>query len=206
MYPIIDKFRRHSHRHFRGRHRHGFFAAGFGAGGGLGGRGFRTGRKLGSEDLQRVILALLEERPRHGYEVIKELEERSSGFYTPSPGMVYPALTYLEEIGHATVAAEGAKKLYSITDSGRAALDGSREMVESLLEQLAQIGRKMERVRQVFTGEEGADEASSSRSSAVRMARRELREALLEKRHAAPAEQQRVAGILQRATEEIRGK
>ena len=98
-----------------GRHRGGRGFKGFRAGwsgtGGLGHGHFRTGRKLGSDDLQLVILALLADKPSHGYELIKMLEERSSGFYAPSPGMVYPALTYLEEIGYATVAAEGVKKL-----------------------------------------------------------------------------------------------
>ena len=69
----------------------------------MGGRAFGMGRKLASVDLQLLILGLLAEKPRHGYEIIKALDERSKGFYVPSPGMVYPALTYLEEIGHATV-------------------------------------------------------------------------------------------------------
>ncbi len=89
----------------------GRFGPDFGHGGGIGGRGFFGGRKLGSGELQLVILALLEEAPRHGYEIIKALEETSKGFYAPSPGMVYPALTYLEEVGFATVEAEGSKKL-----------------------------------------------------------------------------------------------
>ena len=102
----------HLHRHFAGRHggpHGGFFGFGhhFGEGFGPGGRGgpggFGPGRKLGSADLQLLLLALLAEKPSHGYELIKALEERSSGYYSPSPGMVYPALTYLEELGHASV-------------------------------------------------------------------------------------------------------
>src|SRR5271170_7225034 len=89
-----------------GRHRggHGFgrFSAGFGGPFGRGGPGFTSGRKFAAADLQLLILALLAEKPSHGYEIIKALDERSGGFYSPSPGMVYPALTYLEEIGHAT--------------------------------------------------------------------------------------------------------
>src|SRR5476649_2269490 len=112
----------HHFYHFIGRHRahHGFgpFGRGFLEGGGMGGRGFGMGRKLASGDLQLLILKLLNEKSRYGYEIIKDLEERSKGFYVPSPGMVYPALTYLEEIGHATVAVEGARKLHSITDTG----------------------------------------------------------------------------------------
>src|SRR5262249_45140783 len=112
--------------YYFGRHGRGFGAfSGFMGGGGFGpgGRAFWSGgRKLASGDLQLVLLALLAERPSHGYELIKALEERSGGFYTPSPGMVYPALTWLEEVGYASVTAEGAKKLYSITETGRAYL------------------------------------------------------------------------------------
>ena len=79
----------------------------------MGGRGFGMGRKLASADLQLLILELLNEKSSYGYEIIKELEERSNGFYVPSPGMVYPALTYIEEIGHATVEAVGARKQYT---------------------------------------------------------------------------------------------
>src|SRR6266567_9519319 len=117
---------RRAHGHF------GRFGAAMGHGAGLGGRGFFGGRKLGSDELQLVILALLEERPRHGYEIIKALEERSGGFYSPSPGMVYPALTYLEEVGFATVETEGSKKLYQITDLGRAKLDENRALADAI--------------------------------------------------------------------------
>src|SRR5271170_37323 len=113
----------HRIHHFFGRHRghHGFghFGKGFMEGGGMGGRGLGMGRKLASADLQLLILRLLDEKSRYGYEIIKELDERSKGFYVPSPGMVYPALTYLEELSHATVAADGTRKLYSITEPGK---------------------------------------------------------------------------------------
>ena len=113
----------------RGRGRHGFgaFGGGFFGGHGFGSGDFRMGRKLASGELQLVLLALLAEQPSHGYELIKALEERSGGFYAPSPGMVYPALTWLEEVGYASVAAEGAKKLYSVTDTGRKYLEEHRE-------------------------------------------------------------------------------
>src|SRR5277367_5021638 len=132
----------HHLHHCIGRHhgRHGFgaFGRGFMEGGGMGGRGLGMGRKLGSGDLQLLILKLLDEKPRYGYEIIKELDERSKGFYVPSPGMVYPALTYLEELDHATVAADGARKLYSITDSGKEHLKKNLEAVDALF---AQFGR-----------------------------------------------------------------
>ncbi len=101
----------------------------------------------GSADLQLLLLALLAEKPSHGYELIKAVEERSSGYYSPSPGMVYPALTYLEEIGHASVAAEGTRKLYSATETGRKHLADNRDALETLLAQLQQIGRRMQKFR-----------------------------------------------------------
>ena len=153
------------------------------AGRGEAGGGFRTGRKLASADLQLVLLALLAEKPSHGYELIKALEDRSDGFYAPSPGMIYPALTYLEEIGHATVEPEGAKKLYRITDEGRRHLQQNRTIVDAILAELARIGGKMEHIRRIFAGAEPASEAEASdfgccRSDALHAARRALRSAL----------------------------
>jgi DNA-binding PadR family transcriptional regulator len=69
-------------------------------------------------DLKYVILDLLKEKPRHGYEVIRELEAVSHGFYTPSPGAVYPTLQMLEEMGYATATEQDGKKIYTITDTG----------------------------------------------------------------------------------------
>src|SRR5271165_6445862 len=110
-------FGRHS-----GRHGFGHFGQGF-MEGGMGGRGFGTGRKLRAADLQLLILRLLDQKPSHGYEIIKALEEHSNGFYVPSPGMVYPALTYLEELEFATVQAVGARKQYHISAAGKAHLE-----------------------------------------------------------------------------------
>jgi DNA-binding PadR family transcriptional regulator len=159
---------------------------------------------LGSGELQLVILALLEEHPRHGYEIIKALEETSKGFYTPSPGMVYPALTYLEEVGYATVEAEGSKKLYRITETGLAHLGENRAFVDAVLAMLARIGSKMERVRQAFAG----DEAGGVGHHAVDEARQGLRAALISKLNASPSleELQRVTEILNRATDELKRK
>src|SRR3954454_7378074 len=114
----------------RGR-RHG----GFGLGGrhGMGGGDMiRAGRMLASGDLRLIALALVAEQPRHGYEIIKVLEDKTEGWYSPSPGMVYPTLTYLEEVGYLTAKAEGAKKLYSITEEGRAHLAENREFVDTV--------------------------------------------------------------------------
>lgn len=77
------------------------------------------GRVFGRGDIKYVLLELLQERPMHGYEMIKALEERSGGFYTPSPGSVYPTLQMLEEGGYVTVSEVEGKKVYTITDAGR---------------------------------------------------------------------------------------
>ncbi len=185
----------------------GHFAAGFMGGRGMGGEGFRTGRKLGSGDLQLVILALLAEKPQHGYEIIKALEERSGGFYAPSPGMVYPALTYLEEVEYATVAVEGTKKLYSITAAGEAHLAQNRETAEAILNKLAWIGKKMGRVREVFGGEGRSEDGGDPASRIVpelRQAWRELHAALREKIGASEEEHRRITQILAKAHDEIR--
>jgi DNA-binding PadR family transcriptional regulator len=197
-----------------GRHtrRHGFSGlfGGVVGGRGFGWHGFRAGRKLGADDLQLVILALLADKPYHGYEIIKALEERSGGFYSPSPGMIYPALTYLEEIGYASVEAEGAKKLYRITDEGREHLGENRRVVDAIFAQLAWIGAKMEHVRRVFAGDDARTDEGDDRprgwSAELATARRALTAALAAIIDATAEEQRRVADILERAAREIRGK
>lgn len=198
------------HRGGRGHGRgpgFGHFGGGFMGGAGFDDRGMRTGRKLSSGDLQLLLLALLSEKPSHGYELIKALEERSGGFYSPSPGMIYPALTYLEEVGHATVQAEGAKKLYSITDQGRQQVDANRDVVDTLFAQLQRISHRMDRMRRAF-GDDPADDAPGyddrrGEPTPVWLARRELKRALHEKRHASDEESRRIADILRRAAAEI---
>jgi len=100
------------HGHHRGRH---------------GGRFFETG------DLRLVILRLIAERPRHGYELIKAIEERLAGAYSPSPGVVYPTLTLLEELGQIAVAStEGGRKLYAVTPEGERVLAENRGETDAL--------------------------------------------------------------------------
>ncbi|HUH95473.1 MAG TPA: PadR family transcriptional regulator [Casimicrobiaceae bacterium] len=186
--------------------RRGAFLGGMVGGRGFGWHGFRAGRKLTSDGLQLVILALLADKPRHGYEIIKALEERSGGFYSPSPGMVYPALTYLDELGYASAEAEGTKKLYRISDEGRAYLERNRRTVDAILSQLAWVGARMEHIRELFTGEEPrlGDEAPEGWGTELEQARRRLRRALSGLGTAADDEQRRVAAILERAAREIR--
>ena len=192
----------------RGHHGSGAFGRGFMEGGGTGGRGFGMGRKLSSGDLQLLILKLLDEKSRYGYEIIKELDERSKGFYVPSPGMVYPALTYLEEIGHATVAVDGARKLYSITETGKEHLAKNLSTADALFTQFARVGERMERMRRALDAEEGAEEPDHEHrgSRELHRARHELKLALADKWHSSREEQQRIAAILARAAAEITGE
>ena len=204
---------RHSHEpHFFGGSRKGFgrgrFGGWFADGGELGGRGFGMGRKLASGDLQLLILDLLAEKPRHGYEIIKALEERSKGFYVPSPGMVYPALTYLEEIGHATVETEGTRKLYQLTELGRAYLEEHREEADAMFAQFSRVGERLEHMRRVMRSAQGEEDESGDAgwSKSLARARHAVRSAIAEKWNASAEEQERVAEILKRAAQEITGK
>jgi DNA-binding PadR family transcriptional regulator len=197
-------------RHFRGRLAAALFSAGED---GLGGHGFRASRVVSAGDLQLLILVLLEEHPRHGYEIIKALEEHTSGFYAPSPGVIYPALTYLEEIGHTSVLAEGSKKLYSLTTTGRDYLAEHRVHADTMMAQLAKIGARIAKAKRFFrSGDEmpQEDEDVTRRdddpSSSMRAARRHLRAVLHEKEDTSPEEQRRVIDILVRAAKEIRGQ
>src|SRR5215472_6912627 len=133
-----------------GRHGwRGHSGPGFGRGGRHGGGDFgdfvRARRMLAQGDLRLIALALIAEQPRHGYEIIKLVEDKTAGWYSPSPGIVYPTLTYLEEAGYVTAQTEGAKKLHTITDEGRAHLEDNRDFVDAVLERLAAIGERMRR-------------------------------------------------------------
>ena len=204
--------RHHHFSHFFGRHAGGRgvggrFGGWFADGGELGGRGFGMGRKLASSDLQLLILGLLADKPRHGYEIIKALEEHSKGFYAPSPGMVYPALTYLEEIEHATVETEGTRKRYHITELGRRYLEEHRSAADSLFAQFGRVGERMESLRKAMrAGEQelGADDERHGSKPLMR-ARQALKAALADKWDSSAEEQERIAKILQRAAEEIGG-
>jgi DNA-binding PadR family transcriptional regulator len=135
------------------------FGGGFGGRHGVGGgEMMRAGRMLAQGDLRLIALALIAEQPRHGYEIIKLLEDRTAGWYSPSPGIVYPTLTYLEEAGYVTAQAEGAKKLYTITTEGGAHLAENRDFVDAVLERLSTIGEKATRIREHFARPEYDDE------------------------------------------------
>lgn len=131
---------------WEGRDRFGFGRHGHRGpfGGGPGGRGHgRGGRFFEHGGLKFVLLALLAERPRHGYELIKEIEDKVGGAYTPSAGVVYPTLTLLEETGLIEVsAAEGNKKLFAVTAAGHEALAANRDLVDALFARMSEAGRQ----------------------------------------------------------------
>lgn len=140
-------FGRHHHHH-RGRwghgdEHHGRHPFGFHGGHhGPRGRGGRMGRFFDHGDLRFVVLKLIAEKPSHGYELIKAIETAAGGAYTPSPGVVYPTLTLLEELGYIVASeAGGGKKLYTITPEGEAFLASNEAPVRSLFERMAEAAQ-----------------------------------------------------------------
>ena len=183
------------------------------------GGNFRVGRMLASGDLRLVALYFIEQQPRHGYDLIKAVEERSNGVYSPSPGIVYPALTYLEEAGFVTSAVDGNKKLYTITQEGKSHLEDNREAVAGTLDFLARTGEQMSRFREFvkadwpFSGdpEEGnvpphwderetqADRPMKDAAPELEAARKALKDAIKRVRRGDKEHQRKAAAILQQA-------
>jgi len=160
---------------------------------------FRVGRMLAHGDLKLLALALIEEQPRHGYELIKLIEEKTSGFYSPSPGVVYPTLTFLEEAGYATAQSEGAKKTYAITDAGRGYLKENRGMADMVLERLAAIGEKLARRRRHWE-----NDAQAGVPQLVAAAIDNLRSTALKQLEKDAEAETAIVEILMRAAKDIR--
>ena len=193
------------------------------------GDNFRIGRMLASGDLRLIALYFIEQQPRHGYDLIKAIEEKTGGIYSPSPGVIYPALTFLEEANYVTSVAEGNKRLYTITDEGRAHLNDNRAAVESTLAHLAAVGEQFDKVRDRWA-EVREDFATDRRRHGGRItvptvrhhgphhdrdmhdvepdvndARRDLKDAIKQAARSRSVEKQhRLADILRRAADEIR--
>lgn len=199
-------FDRHHHHHHEGRDAcareaigmgrgrgHGFgrgFGDDEGHGGrdGMGGR-FRGGRVFGHGDLKLILLALIAEQPRHGYELIRTIEEMFDGAYAPSPGAVYPTLTLLEELGHASVESSDGKKLYTVTEEGKAFLAANKDAVDAVM-------ARMENTAKMF--------ARAAAPMALREAMHNIKRALF--MHGGPwnaAEVKRVRDIIQKAADDI---
>jgi DNA-binding PadR family transcriptional regulator len=192
-------------------------------GGGSGGRHgmgagdmMRAGRMLATGDLRLIALALIAEQPRHGYEIIKLLEDKTAGWYSPSPGIVYPTLTFLEEAGYVTAQAEGAKKLYTITEEGQAHLAENRDFVDAVLERMSAVGDKAKRIREHFArGEDEDDDRRGRRHRRgrgedddvpplVRAALDNLREVAARQIEADADAETRIVEVLARAAQEMK--
>lgn len=138
------------HAIHRGGRGHGF---GPGFGRGHGGR-HRDGdddrgprrRMFDSGELRLVLLKLIADEPRHGYDLIRQIEELTGGAYAPSPGVIYPTLTLLDDMGQiAAQQSEGAKKLFAITPDGQTELDANRDAADAALARLAAVGDERQR-------------------------------------------------------------
>ena len=108
-----------------------------------GGDGGRRGRVFDSGELRLVLLKLIAEAPRHGYDLIREIEERTGGAYAPSPGVIYPTLTLLGDMGLIEESkSDGAKKQFAITEAGTAELAAKADEVAVLLNRLSEMGKQ----------------------------------------------------------------
>jgi DNA-binding PadR family transcriptional regulator len=139
--------------------------------------------------LKFVILGLLAEKPRHGYEIIKEIEEKFGGMYSPSPGTVYPTLTMLEDLGYAKVTPEeSGKKVYEITDEGRAHLAENKPLMDDILERIAEFAQNVfgEPMMEVHRGFKNIGRAIYAKNTAR-----------------TPEQVKKIVEILQRAAAEI---
>jgi DNA-binding PadR family transcriptional regulator len=190
-----------------GRHRRGRFG-GFGFGGRYGGPDgmggdemMRARRMLAQGDLRLLALALIAQAPRHGYEIIKLIEEKTGDWYSPSPGIVYPTLTYLEEAGYVTGSAEGSKKLYTITEDGKAYLEANRDIIKVVLDRLGAIGERVNRWRRAARGER-----DTQLPPLLEAAVTHLRETLAKRLESDADAEARLAEILARTAAELQQK
>ena len=181
----------------RGRRRHGRH---HGKGGG---DDLHTGRMLAQGELGLIMLALIAEQPRHGYEIIKLIEDKTDGWYSPSPGIVYPTLTYLEEAGHVTAQAEGARKLYAITADGRLHLQENRRAADIALDRLAAAATRFGRMRRIADAEDD-DRRGSKLPPLVRAALDNLRAVASERLGRDAEAEAKLVEVLARAAAELR--
>ena len=145
-----ETHREHGHGECRHRGRHGWWGErgerweGFERGFGVGGRE----RFFDNGHLRLVILQLIADKPSYGYELMKAIEERLSGGYAPSPGVVYPTLTLLEEEGFATVSStDGSKKMYAATEQGKEYLKANRVILKAIFGRMQEAGKAFGRGR-----------------------------------------------------------
>lgn len=176
---------------------------------GRGGDSLRVGRMVADGDLRLVVLSFLEQAPRHGYDIIKAIEELTSNSYSPSPGVIYPTLNVLEAAGHASVATQGNKRVYTISPAGRRDLADQRAATDTILDHLDKIGRRIAQTREWFDRGESArrddrpDRDIPGVVPELNDARRALKVEIAARVGSPSIEQHRVAEILLRAVAEI---
>ena len=163
-----------------------------------GGRGERGGREGGRSrrmfdggELRLVLLKLIADEPRHGYDLIREIESLTGGAYAPSPGVVYPTITMLDDMGFiAQQQSEGAKKAFAVTEAGTAELDANKELVEALIARLTSLG----------------EERQKTDSTSVRRAMGNLREVLVNRLSASDVDEatlHEVVALIDEAAQKI---
>ena len=140
--------------------------------------------------LRWVLLSMIADKPSHGYELIKEIESRMGGTYAPSPGVIYPSLALLEDMGAVSVAAEGGKKRYAVTDEGRRLLDENAEA-------LAHIEMKMKALR-------GRPDRPARIAQAIEALRTATHQRLTQEPPLTEAEVEAIADLLEVAAEKVR--
>ena len=191
------------HRAMRGRHGHG--ESGHEEGSRRGGG--RIGRFLAHGDLRFLLLKLISEKPSHGYELIKDIEDRVAGAYTPSPGVIYPTLTLLEELGWVRAAqSEGTKKLFEITPDGLLALDANKATVDAIFERMERA-RTDKEAAPADDGDVAAFWKHRHRHREVRHALHEMRDALRHRafeRNLSDPQVDAIVEIIRTATKDIR--
>ncbi|HLQ34705.1 MAG TPA: PadR family transcriptional regulator [Chloroflexota bacterium] len=148
-------------------------------------------RVFGKGDLKYLILDLLKDQPRHGYDIIRELESRCAGLYTPSAGAVYPTLQLLEDMGAVTSEQQDGRKTYTITDEGRRILEERRDVIDEI------TGRVRDWIRREGGSEVG--QAMRELGELMALLGREGGRALGD-----PDKLRRVREVIARAREELR--
>ncbi len=174
FFPFHHRHRRYEAPAHEHHHRHG--------------HGPRGPKMFDAGSLHYVVLQLIAEQPRHGYEIIKAIEAKVGNGYSPSPGVIYPLLSLLEDQGHVMVTPEGNKKLHAITPEGQAHLDENRALVDAIDARL-----------------EAPDQGRGGKG-AIRQCLHALKAVVIDRARddsASPARLQQIQAILQRATDEI---
>lgn len=180
--------------HFAGRGPFGgrFGGEDFGEGAGFGGgRGGRRGKRFAGDELRLMVLALLESGPQHGYQLIRAFAEKSGEAYSPSPGVLYPLLTLLQDMGFVEEApGEGRTRSFTLTDAGKAELDANRAKADAAFARLSTM----------------AEEAERTHSAPVRRAMMNLRTATMQRLSKGAADEEAafaIAALLDEVAQKI---